>query len=701
LIGFRNDVNNDQPLRPAPPGMILGSDVMQKGSGTMRRWKYALIIAAALSVFAFAPAGSGLAAQAAGGGERFALVIGNSDYSDLGSLKNPVNDATDMAKALEELGFEVTLLLNADLIAMDEAVLRLSSNLARKADSTGFFYYAGHGVQSGGVNYLIPSEAKIPGESYLKVRALAAQTVMDNLLEARNGLNVIVLDACRDNPFSWGRSGTRGLTMVGNQPSGSIVVYATSAGSVALDGTGRNGVFTAELLKHLRTPGVEINEVFNRTGAGVLAATLNRQNPAVYNQFFGTAYLAGQEAPAAVLPSTTTTTTLAAVAVAKTKTPTLSMTKSYGSVTISTKSAGTLYLDDMEISALPAKSEARLDDIEVGSHSLRMRYADGDIEVYYFSVEKGGEVPVIFTWAPTPIVATMTSTTTSTTTTTTLAPVVKSIRSPSGLDMIMVEGGTFNMGSEDGEADQKPLHRVALSGFFMSAGEITVAQYRTFVQSARYKATAGYEGGMMWDAAAQKWVTMDDASWEKTYLPNNRKQADSEPVIMVNWYDAVEYCNWLSKKEGLPTVYTIKGTNVTANFDRNGYRLPTEAEWEYAARGGRNSKERSYAGSDSIDTVGWYYSNSGNSTQPAGMKAPNELGLCDMSGNVQEWCWDWYGGYSGSVQIDPAGPLKGEEKVCRGGAWINSASRCTPAFRLSTEPGIRCTIIGFRVVRNL
>ena len=279
-----------------------------------------------------------VAAQQTGSTSRYALVIGNSNYADLGKLKNPVNDATDMAAALKGIGFEVTLLLDADIIAMDEAVLRLSSNLARRADSVGFFFFAGHGIQSGGVNYLIPSDAKIPGESYLKVRALAAQTVMDNLLQARNSLNVIVLDACRDNPFSWGRSGTRGLTVVGDQPAGSIVAYATSAGSVAQDGSGRNGVFTTELLKHICTPGMEIKEVFNRTGAGVLAATLNKQNPAVYNQFFGSVFLAGESAPVQDSPTTaTTTTTIQAV---KTKTPTLSFTKSYGSVVINTKTTG-------------------------------------------------------------------------------------------------------------------------------------------------------------------------------------------------------------------------------------------------------------------------------------------------------------------------------------------------------------------------
>jgi hypothetical protein len=222
---------------------------------------------------------------------RFALVIGNGNYNDLGKLANPANDASDMAAALKSLGFETQLLVDADLGSMEDAVVGLGNRLAASSGSTGFFYYAGHGVQSNGINYLIPADAWIASEAFLRTKALAAQTVLETLQSAKNGLNVIVLDACRDNPFGWSRSGTRGLSVVGSQPTGSILVYATRAGSVAQDGSGRNGIFTQELLKNLQTPGLEIKEVFNRTGAGVRDATGGKQVPAVYNQFFDSAYL--------------------------------------------------------------------------------------------------------------------------------------------------------------------------------------------------------------------------------------------------------------------------------------------------------------------------------------------------------------------------------------------------------------------------
>lgn len=226
---------------------------------------------------------------------RIALVIGNSGYEGSAKLRNPVNDAQDIGGTLALLGFDTEVLTDADLYAMEESVLRFRDKLAGSPNSVGFFYYAGHGVQSGGENYLIPIDARLASESMLRTRAVPLQFVLDSLSEARNKLNIIVLDACRDNPFSWARSSSnRGLAVVGQLPPASIVVYSTSAGKVAQDGTGRNGLFTEELLKHLPMPGLDITEVLRRTGEGVQAKTAGAQIPAVYSQFFGFLKLAGE-----------------------------------------------------------------------------------------------------------------------------------------------------------------------------------------------------------------------------------------------------------------------------------------------------------------------------------------------------------------------------------------------------------------------
>jgi hypothetical protein len=250
--------------------------------GIMKKW------ALVLCFFTFCQA---LWAQ-----QKYALVIGNGNYTSLSRLKNPVNDAEDMAAALNDLDFSVDVVLDGDLDRMENAVMRLKNRLSVSRNAYGFLFYAGHGVQSNGVNYLIPIGANIPSENFLRTRAVSVQTVLDELNDARNELNVVVLDACRDNPFNWGRTGNRGLTVIANQPADSIVVYATSAGSIAQDGTGRNGLFTSRLLNNLKTPGLEVKEIFNRTGQDVIIASDRKQIPAIYSQFFGSAYFSKPEA---------------------------------------------------------------------------------------------------------------------------------------------------------------------------------------------------------------------------------------------------------------------------------------------------------------------------------------------------------------------------------------------------------------------
>jgi uncharacterized caspase-like protein len=231
--------------------------------------------------------------------QKFALVIGNGNYANVTKLNNPVNDANDMTATLQALGFTVDKVLNGTLDQMESAAIRLKNRLSASKSSYGFLFYAGHGVQSGGENYLIPVDANIQSESFLRQRAVSVQAVLDELNEAGNELNVVVLDACRDNPFSWKRSGSRGLQVVGNQPADSIIVFATSAGSTSSDGEGRNGLFTSHLLNRLKQPGIEVAEVFRLTMGDVTRASGSQQRPAVYNQFAGLAYLGSRPATAA------------------------------------------------------------------------------------------------------------------------------------------------------------------------------------------------------------------------------------------------------------------------------------------------------------------------------------------------------------------------------------------------------------------
>jgi formylglycine-generating enzyme required for sulfatase activity len=226
------------------------------------------------------------------------------------------------------------------------------------------------------------------------------------------------------------------------------------------------------------------------------------------------------------------------------------------------------------------------------------------------------------------------------------SPVAPVTPAPTG--MVLITGGTFSMGSV-GNADAQPVHAVTISSFYLDAKEVTVAQYRAFC-------TAPGSTHSMPSAPAWGW-------------------SDSSPIVNVSWNDATAYATWAGK------------------------RLPTEAEWEYAARGGSLSHGYIYSGSNTIGDVAWYSSNSGSRTQGCGTKTPNELGLYDMSGNAWEWCSDWYdaGYYSVSPSLNPKGPTTGTSRALRGGSWYNGEVICRVAVRNYYPPsnffdndGIRC-----------
>lgn len=203
---------------------------------------------------------------------RTALVIGNSSYSS-SPLQNPVNDATDMATMLEKLGFDVILKKNVTHRSMEEAI-RDFGNRLKKRKGVGLFFYAGHGLQTNNMNYLIPIGARIEKETDVQFEAVNAERILAEMASADNGLNIVILDACRDNPFrSHFRSSNRGLAVVSNAPAGTLISYSTAANQVARDGSGRNSPYTAALLKQIGEPGLSINDVFMKVRQNVRKST--------------------------------------------------------------------------------------------------------------------------------------------------------------------------------------------------------------------------------------------------------------------------------------------------------------------------------------------------------------------------------------------------------------------------------------------
>lgn len=222
-------------------------------------------------------------------GKRTALVMGNAQY-EIGALRNPANDAQDMAATLERLRFDVTFTLNVGQEQMEQAISAFGRTLYQ--GGVGLFYYAGHGVQVDGENYLIPVNANIESESDVRYKAVNIGQVLGKMGEARNGLNIVILDACRDNPFAKGfRSASRGLAVVSSSAvKGTLIAYATSPGKVASDGEDRNGLYTKHLLTHLQTPGIPVEQVFKRVLQGVERETGGKQSPWTSSSFSGDFY---------------------------------------------------------------------------------------------------------------------------------------------------------------------------------------------------------------------------------------------------------------------------------------------------------------------------------------------------------------------------------------------------------------------------
>ena len=258
---------------------------------------------------------------------------------------------------------------------------------------------------------------------------------------------------------------------------------------------------------------------------------------------------------------------------------------------------------------------------------------------------------------------------------------------------VLISVGTFQMGSNVGYSNNKPVHEVTITKpFYMGKYEVTQAEYEKY------------------------------CSYGSSSPSSDKGDGDNYPAYYVSWYDALVYCNKRSMAEELTPCYSISGSTdpskwgdvpastdstwnaVICDWDANGYRLPTEAEWEYAARAGDNTvASLIYSGTSDVNKLGeyaWYSGNSNKKTHEVGTKSPNEFGLYDMSGNVFEWCWNWYtNSYDAEAGSDPTGTSAGSNRVRRGGGWNSNSDDCAVSYRGTVNPNGRNSNLGFRVVR--
>jgi formylglycine-generating enzyme required for sulfatase activity len=522
--------------------------------------------------------------------QRSALVIGNGTY-ETAPLKNPPSDAQAVARVLRELGFEVMEKENLDQKAMKKEIQALGQKLLK--GGIGLFYYAGHGMQVNGKNYLIPVGAQIEHEKQVEYEAVDVGAVLAEMDNARNRLNIVILDACRDNPFARSfRSSAQGLASM-NAPSGTLVAYATAPGSVASDGAGENGIYTGELIKAMTVQGLKVEDVFKQVRSAVRETTQGRQVPWESSSLEGDFYFKAPApiATAAVVPERTTGIT---------------------SSTAPERTAG----------------------VPTAQSSLTGNAARS------FKIWKEPVTGMEFVWIP---------------------------------------GGCFLMGSpqtETGrEADEGPVHEVCLDGFWMGKTEVTNGQYRVFD---KHHNSRDFQGSSL--------------------------NGDNQPAAYVSWEDADSYAQWLTTQSG----------------GQNKFRLPTEAEWEYACRAG--SETSRYWGDEpnqacQFEDVGdltvkklWGWDEVHGcddgyvATAGVGSFQHNAFGLNDMLGNVWEWCLDVYSvdAYVNHEHNNPSysNQSVGSDRVIRGGNWNAPPNSVRCARRGSGLPKAMNDDLGFRLVRQ-
>ena len=547
---------------------------------------------------------------------KHALVIGNGGYTGGLALPTPVNDANAIASTLRRLGFSVLKKTDLGHQAMEEVIRQFGNRL--DPGDTGLFYFSGHGLQAKGLNYLIPVRSGIRSKSDIKFKSVAAEMVLAEMENSGSRVNIIILDACRNNPFNGFKSMGKGLIpMIG--PKGTFIAYATAPGTRAWTGLGDESVYTKYLVQAMNMPGLKIEDVFKKVRAGVISETSGRQVPWDSSSLTGDFYLGGgsviTDKPERESPRT-------------------------GSMLVETQPSGAMvYVDGVG----KGESPMELNGLPPGSVTVQSVLSGYGTEEKRVSVEAGRikRVTLIMdrmaTRNPEP------------------SPQVSAggdFTNSIGMRFVYIQPGSFMIGSpedEPGYDNDEKRHRVKISsGFHMQTTEVTQGQ---------------------WNAVMGN-------------NPSDFKNCGNDcPVEKVSWDDVQKFIRKLNRKEG-----------------GDKYRLPTEAEWEYAARAGSDAAYCFGDNESELSQYAWYDANSENSTHPTGRLKANAWGLYDIHGNVWEWCRDWYGEYPSETVTDLGGPT-GSKRVLRGGSWGSNAGVCRVSNRGRSFPVNRNWCFGFRLIR--
>ncbi len=668
---------------------------------------------------------------------KLALVIGNGQYAD-SPLSNPINDAADMADVLENLGFTVMLHTDANRREMGSAIREFGRELKRQR-GVGLFYYAGHGMQIDGANYLIPTDTPMNEEDEVPYESVDVRSVLAKMESAGNALNLVILDACRNNPFpSRFRSANRGLARV-EAPIGSLVVYATAPGSVAADGDGRNGVFTGALLEQLRTKGLSLTETIRRTRAAVVKLTQGKQVPWESSSLLKDYYFSPKPDTAPQLATRSAVNNLAVPAA-----PTPEVPAPVQPAAQESRSERLLeneplaMLDTTNVTRLSkrpldtenARADNRSDAIleqdnspptrraprNVAKATLTVNVDPPDARIRIMNIVEKYQAGIALDKARSydlyvtrPGYAPYRQNILLDKDATDIDIVLKnqSITEP---QMTTITGGRYTMGCTKTDdacaAFEKPRHSVTVSTFSMSLTEVTVAQFDEFVTGTGYTTDAEKNAGnnsgcFVWSdsggisRSAARW------KWDKTKSWKNPgySQTPEHPVSCISWNDANNYTQWLAQQTGRP------------------YALPSESEWEFAARGNSQGVFGHAASASRLCTIanvadntkspsGSKWSNRINCNDRYWFSAPtasfvaNDFGLFDMQGNLWEWVADvWADDLSGTPRDGNANTKgSGDTRVLRGGGWDSAANRARLSSRSRSDITNRASMTGFRLV---
>ena len=647
---------------------------------------------------------------------RIALVIGNSTYTDA-PLRNPANDAQAMKTALESCKFEVTLLTNASKRTMEDAIRTFGNRIRNGA--VGLFYFAGHGIQVEGSNFLIPVGARLDKESDVPYEGVDVGRVLDSMKAAGNKLNILILDACRINPFAlakgWRSVGDKGLAQV-KAPTGSLIAYATAPGSTAADGSGEHGLYTQALLEEIQEPGMKLEEVFKKVREKVLDGSKSGQTPWESNSTVGDFYfhplsthLTGPSE--AELEATfwegiqnsreakefdsylSRFPNGAHAELARLK---LKALRSAGNKVVVRNLAEpwkALQRDKLETKDEYVQRVLAMGPVKVGTVRVDVDNYDVDTRRLVLPVQPDswaksyvhqGRITLEIDRAQ---VRQLVAAGGGATLAASFA-IRDGVPQSTGL-IVSTSVGSFPVGEEPPpvpgairnpqglwEADLD-LGRCRMRMVLIPAGTFTMGTNATdqdWLKDSRpvHEVTISHDFWLgKYDVTQAQWVAVMGRN--PSYF-----KGDDLPVETVSWTDAQGF------------IGTVNGAT------NGGFRLPTESEWEYACRAGTTGE--TYG---NLDGIAWYDGNSGKTTHPVGQKQPNAFGLYDMNGNVWQWCQDWYGDYPSGSVTDPQGASSGSFRVIRGGSWINTAPNVRSANRRRDDPGIRYSDLGFRLLRTL